>query len=167
MDLDRQTMSGLMFGGLETEERSSAAAAHLHIVNDEQDAVPLAKLSQIRQPLQRGHVDPALALHSLHDHCGHRLQPDAAVLQQRLNPRRARFTAVQSRQPNGTGMACGNGTPAPSRWNLLLVTASAPSVMPWKAPVKVITSVRPVALRASLSAASTAFVPPGPGNCIR
>ena len=29
-------------GGLEAEERSSAAAAHLHVVDDEQDAVPLA-----------------------------------------------------------------------------------------------------------------------------
>ena len=29
------------------------------------------------------------------------------------------------------------------------------------------TSVRPVTLRASFSAASTAFAPPGPGNCTR
>jgi hypothetical protein len=50
---------------------------------------------------------------------------------------------------------------------LLLVAARAPSVMPWMAPVKLITSVRPVAFRASLSAASTAFAPPGPGDCTR
>ena len=68
---------------------------------------------------------------------------------------------------NGIGVAWVSGTPAPPRWNGLPVTDSAPSVMPWKALVKVITSVRPVTLRASFSAASTALAPPGPGNCTR
>ena len=37
--------------------------------------------------------------------------------------------------------------------------------MPWKPLVKHATSVLPVTLRASFSAASTAIVPAGPGNC--
>ena len=36
--------------------------------------------------------------------------------------------------------------------------------MPWKPLVKHATSVLPVTLRASFSAASTAIVPAGPGN---
>jgi hypothetical protein len=47
----------------------------------------------------------------------------------------------------------------------LPVTESDPSVMPWKALVKLTTCSRPVTLRASLSAASTALVPVGPGSC--
>jgi hypothetical protein len=46
----------------------------------------------------------------------------------------------------------------------LPVVASAPRVMPWKALVNDTTWVRPVTLRASLSAASTALVPVGPVN---
>ena len=42
--------------------------------------------------------------------------------------------------------------------------ASDPSVMPWKALVKLMIESRPVAFRASFSADSTALVPVGPGN---
>ena len=56
-------------------------------------------------------------------------------------------------------------TPAPARLKPLPVTASAPRVMPWKALVKLTTRSRPVTLRASFKAASTALVPVGPGNC--
>ena len=55
-------------------------------------------------------------------------------------------------------------TPAPARLNRLPVTASDPSVMPWKPLVNETIVRRPVALRASFSAASTALVPVGPGN---
>ena len=58
-----------------------------------------------------------------------------------------------------------SGRPAPRRAKPLPVTASDPSVMPWKPLVKHATSVLPVTLRASFSAASTAIVPAGPGNC--
>ncbi len=61
-------------------------------------------------------------------------------------------------------MALVSGTPAPWRFMELPVMASDPSVMPWKALVKLTTESRPVTLRASFSAASTEFVPVGPGN---
>jgi hypothetical protein len=54
--------------------------------------------------------------------------------------------------------------PAPWRFIELPVTDSEPSVMPWNAFVKDRMCWRPVYLRASLSAASTVFVPVGPGN---
>ena len=38
---------------------------------------------------------------------------------------------------------------------------------PWKPPSKQTTSVLPVNFRTSFRAASTAFAPPGPGNCVR
>src|SRR5271154_6816451 len=56
----------------------------------------MAQLSQFRQPFQRGHVDPALALDGLHDYCSDRVQPGTAVLQQGLNPWRTRLSAVQA-----------------------------------------------------------------------
>jgi hypothetical protein len=62
------------------------------------------------------------------------------------------------------GMACASGTPAPDRLAAFPVTASAPSDMPWKALVKLSTVWRPVTLRASFNAASTAFAPVGQGN---
>lgn len=62
------------------------------------------------------------------------------------------------------GVAWTSGTPAPARFIELPVTDSAPSVMPWKALVKLMIDSRPVALRASFSAASTELVPVGPGN---
>ena len=61
-------------------------------------------------------------------------------------------------------MACTSGMPAPPRFIELPVTDSAPSVMPWKALVKLTIDSRPVTLRASFSAASTALAPAGPGN---
>ncbi len=57
-----------------------------------------------------------------------------------------------------------SGTCAPPRFPALPVTAKLPSVIPWKPFVNDTTFVRPVTLRASLSAASTALVPVGPGN---
>ena len=45
------------------------------------------------------------------------------------------------------------------------VAARAPRLTPWKALVKATIELRPVTLRASLRAASTAFVPVGPVNC--
>ncbi len=54
--------------------------------------------------------------------------------------------------------------PAPARLKALPVTASDPSDMPWKALVKETTDSRPLTLRASFSADSTALVPVGPGN---
>ncbi len=56
---------------------------------------------------------------------------------------------------------------AAARLSALPVTESAPSVMPWNELVKWTIVVRPVTLRASFMAASTAFAPPGPGNMMR
>ncbi|SKV50420.1 Uncharacterised protein [Mycobacteroides abscessus subsp. massiliense] len=64
----------------------------------------------------------------------------------------------------GIGVECTSGTPAPARFMEFPVTASDPNVIPWKALVKLMTDSRPVMFRASLSAASTALVPVGPGN---
>ncbi len=61
-------------------------------------------------------------------------------------------------------MPCTSGMPAPARLNALPVTASEPSDMPWKALVNDTIASRPLTLRASFSAASTALVPVGPGN---
>ena len=47
------------------------------------------------------------------------------------------------------------------------VQARAPRVIPWNPLVKAMTCSRPVILRASLSAASTALVPVGPVNITR
>ncbi len=66
---------------------------------------------------------------------------------------------------NGIVSAIVSGTPAPRRFIELPVTASEPSVMPWNALVNETTRCRPVTLRASFSADSTALVPVGPGNC--
>lgn len=66
----------------------------------------------------------------------------------------------------GIGVACTSGMPAAPRFIELPVTDSAPSVMPWNALVKLMTDSLPVTLRASFSAASTAFAPPGPGKTI-
>ena len=54
--------------------------------------------------------------------------------------------------------------PAPPRFIELPVTDRAPRVMPWKPLVKFTTDSRPVTLRASFKAASTALAPPGPGK---
>ncbi len=62
------------------------------------------------------------------------------------------------------GVPCTSGMPAPARLNALPVTASDPSDMPWKALVKDTIDSRPLTLRASFSADSTALVPVGPGN---
>ncbi len=63
-------------------------------------------------------------------------------------------------------MACTSGMPAPPRFIELPVTDSEPSVMPWKALVKLMIDSRPVILRTSFSADSTELVPVGPGNWI-
>lgn len=65
---------------------------------------------------------------------------------------------------NGIGVPCTSGIPAPARLNAFPVTASEPSDMPWKALVNETTDSRPLTLRASFSADSTALVPVGPGN---
>jgi hypothetical protein len=49
----------------------------------------------------------------------------------------------------------------------LPLAASAPRLTPWKPLVKVTTRLRPVFLRASFKAASTALAPVGPVNCRR
>src|SRR5690606_17003459 len=80
---------------LEAEERPGAAAAHLHVVDDQQDLVPLAQLGQRPQPLGSRRVDAALALQRLHDHRGRLVQPAAGVLQQLLQVEEVRELAVE------------------------------------------------------------------------
>jgi len=102
----------------------------------------------------------------LDDHRGRLIEPAPAVLEQPVEPREVRDLVAEG-MAYGNGVPCESGTPAPPRLIALPVTASAPSVMPWNPFVKHTTSVRPVTFRASFSAASTAFVPAGPGNWTR
>ena len=55
-----------------------------------------------------------------------------------------------------------SGVPAPPRLPALPVSDSEPMVMPWKPLVNEMMLRRPVILRASFIAASTALVPVGP-----
>src|ERR1700722_16822211 len=80
--------------GLEAEERASPAAAHLDVVDDEQDAVLTAQLSQATQPLRARDVDPALALHGLHDRRGRGVPAAALVLEQALEPLEIEYLAI-------------------------------------------------------------------------
>ena len=75
---------GLDPGLLEAEEPAGAAAAHLDVVDDQQDLVLLAQIREAPQPLGAGGVDAALALHRLDDHGGGLVQPGAAVGEQAL-----------------------------------------------------------------------------------
>src|SRR6185312_1513801 len=80
--------------GLEAEERACPAAAHLDIVDDEQDAVLSAQFRQATQPLRARDVDPALALYGLDDRRGRGVQAAALVLEQALEPLEVRYLAV-------------------------------------------------------------------------
>ena len=53
---------------------------------------------------------------------------------------------------------------APFLANISDVAESAPSVIPWKQPINAKMFLLPVYFLASFNAASTAFVPVGPGN---
>jgi hypothetical protein len=74
-------------GHLEAEERPGPAAAHLHVVDDEQDAVPLAPLRQATKPGGRRDVDPAFALDALHDHRRRKVETAASVVEHPIEPR--------------------------------------------------------------------------------
>ena len=56
--------------------------------------------------------------------------------------------------------------PAPALLPLSLVRANAPNVIPWKHPIKHQMLFLFFTFLASFKAASTVFVPVGPGNCI-
>src|SRR5699024_9763881 len=58
---------GLDSGLFEAEERTGAAAACLHVVDDEEDVVLLRQLRQRAQPLGTSGPESALALHGLDD----------------------------------------------------------------------------------------------------
>ena len=79
-DRERQAVAGdrlrhghdvrLQAGGLEAEELVGAAAARLHIVDDEQDLSAAAERLQTRQPVEARGVQAAFALNELDDHRG-------------------------------------------------------------------------------------------------
>jgi hypothetical protein len=86
---------GLDAGGLEAEERAGTAASHLHVVDDEQDAMPAAQIGQVTQPPGSGHVDAAFTLHGLDDDGGRLVEPAAPVVQQPLQEQEVRHPAPQ------------------------------------------------------------------------
>src|SRR5690606_24098328 len=69
-------------GLLEAEERARAAAAHLDIVDDEEDLVLAAEVREPSEPFSARSVDAALALHRLDDDRGGQVEPAAAVLEE-------------------------------------------------------------------------------------
>ena len=121
---------------LPREEAAGAADARLHLVEDQQRAVLVRERARLCEELGRERMDAAFALHRLEQDRG-RVRPDV------LEPERAPGTS-------GSNAARFAGWP---------VTESAPNVRPWNEPSSATISVRPVALRAHLSAASTASAP--------
>src|SRR5690625_2455233 len=82
-------------GLLEAEEVAGAAAAHLDVVDDEQDLVALAQVRQAAQPLRAGGVDAALALDRLDDDGGRLVEATARVGEQPLEVEEVLDIAVE------------------------------------------------------------------------
>ncbi len=73
-------------GDLEGEERAGAAAAHLDVVDDQQDVASLAQIGERAQPFGAGDVDAAFALHGLDDDRGGAVEAAAGVVEHALEP---------------------------------------------------------------------------------
>ena len=152
-------------GRLEAEESAGTATAGLDVVQDQQDVMLAAQFFQVLQPAHAGGIQTALALHRLDDHGGRQVDTAGLVLQQLVHHLDGiHFVAEVAAE--GHAVDAPRGTPAPPRWCWLPVAATAPRVTPWKPLVKEMMLVRPLTLRASFMAASTALVPVGPVNCI-
>jgi hypothetical protein len=82
-------------GLFEAEERPGPAAAHLHVVHDEQQIVPLAQIGQTAQPLGARGVQPALPLHRFNDRGRRFVETAAAVLQHALQQNEVGSDPVQ------------------------------------------------------------------------
>ena len=125
---------------------------------------------------RRRRMHAALALDRLGDdrrrrqdaRCACRSAPSAGRARRARRPR-------SPPSPNGQRCDVGNGrwctahvrSPSAARGACAPDSSSAPCVIPWYAPPNAITPARPVAVRASLIAASTASAPVGPQNWIR
>ena len=92
------------------------------------------------------------------------LRPEPWSSSSRSNQRKSGDRAVEVVVERHRACRAPAGRRRRPRLKALPVTASEPSDMPWKALVKETIDSRPLTLRASFSAASTALVPVGPGN---
>ena len=128
------------------EERARAADARLHLVDAEQRPDLARELGRrLREVgLERDH--PALAEHGLEQH-------------QRRVAAGASAASSDSTSFGRANETPGTSGPKPSHFAGCPVAESAPSVLPWKPPSSATILVRPVALRAILSAASLASAP--------
>ena len=151
---------------LTAPELSGPPEAGLHLVDHQQDAVLVGAFPQPgEEPLVGGHV-AALAEHRLDEERGGVGGRRQGLQRGSRAGRSAKSVACSTGQPKWVGS--GNGatcTPAisgekPER-NLVpdVVSEAAATVRPWKPPWKTMTLGRPVAWRASRSAASTASLP--------
>ena len=61
---------------LRRQERAGSTAPRLHLVGDQEDAVPPAPLGQALQELRGRHDEPAFALDGFHDRCRHAVRID-------------------------------------------------------------------------------------------
>ena len=141
--------------------------AGLHLVDDEQDAVPVGDLAQRRQEAVRRDDVAALAEDRLDQERGHVVGVDD-VANSSSSAARLYASAASSDAPVGLRSGYGKGakcTPpsSGSKWPRYLtpelVSAMAPWVRPWKPPRKAMIPGRRVAYLASLTAASIASAP--------
>ena len=86
-------------GPLEGEEPACSGTAHLHVVHDEQDVVPVAELPKPSQPLGGHGVYAAVGLGGLQDEGGGLFHAGMVVGEKRLDI----FQRVQLREHIGRG----------------------------------------------------------------
>lgn len=147
----------------EGEEFACPAAADLNLVGNEQDIVPAAKLLQPAQPLRVDDVNSAFGLYRFKQDGGRLVDSGVRISQDILDiAERIHFCESPARVRHERNSA--QRKPRPSLMDLELVADRLPSDMPWKPPMNANIPVLFFALRASLRAAFTAFVPVGPQN---
>ena len=170
-------MSGHDLRVVDAPQLPGAAEAGLHLVGDQRHPVARRRASRSAlQPAVRGRdarrPRPGPVRRSWR-RAGSCRCPDRRTACARAPPRSAPRRSRRRRRGSGSpaGRAAGSrpasGTPAGVRTATLPVAASAAAVIPWYAPVKATRPERPVAVRASLIAASTASAPLGPQKWIR
>ena len=82
-------------GLFEGEEGAGAAAAGLHVVDDQQNLVAAQQIAQRLQPLHAGGIETAFSLDGLHDDGRRLVHTGARVLQDLLQPQEVRDVAVE------------------------------------------------------------------------
>ena len=149
--LGQQRSVGHHAGVLGGEHLAGPPHAALHLVEHQQDAVPVADRAQPREE-----VGAAARCSRLRPARARRRSPRRrrAARPSRTAPRRCR----RRRRSRGTRWAAAGRSPR-RYFALLAVSDSDPSVRPWKPPRNAISPGRRVWWRDSLIAASTASVP--------